>query len=142
MKLNPYLHFDGNCKEAFEFYVKHLGAKMVMCMTYADAPPQAGGPGEGCPPPPSDRIMHARLQLGDVVIMGSDVPAGYFREQAGFYVNLGLTEVKEAERIYQALSENGQVFMPLEETFWAKKFAMLQDRFGVPWMINVEKAGG
>ena len=141
MNLNPYLQFNGNCKEAFESYVKHLGAKMLLCMTYADAPLSSeSSPQPGCPPPMSDKIMHARLQLPDgSLIMGSDSPPGRFSAPAGFSLNIGLTDEKEAERLYHALSDQGQVFMPLEETFWAKKFAMFQDRFGTPWMINVEK---
>jgi PhnB protein len=114
MQISPYVCFNGNCKTAFDYYVKNLGAKMIMCMTYADAPPQSAGPGSAsCPPPPSDRIMHARIQLGENFIMGSDSPPERF--------------------------EKAQIFMPLGETFWAKKFAMLKDQFGVSWMINCEK---
>ena len=138
MKLNPYLSFNGNCKEAFEFYVMNLGAKMLMCMTYADAPKGAISP--DCGPAVSDKVMHARLEMLDgSVLMGSDAPEGRYAAPAGFHLNLGLTEVKDAERVFRVLSEKGQVFMPLEETFWATRFAMFADRFGTPWMINIEK---
>lgn len=138
MKLNPYLYFNGNCREAFDSYVKHLGATYLMCLTYADAPPSPAPAGDG-PPPPRDTIMHARLQLGEGILMGADAPPDRFHEMAGFSINLDTRDPKEAERLYAALSEKGQIFMPLEETFWAKRFAMFKDRFGVPWMINCEK---
>jgi PhnB protein len=140
MKINPYLNFDGNCQAAFEYYIKHLGAKMVMCMTHADAPPNSGQP-EGCTPADKARIMHARIQLGDGIIMGSDGPSGRYEKPAGFFINIAATNEKEAEKFYAALSDQGQIFMPLGETFWAKKFAMLVDQFGTPWMINLEKEG-
>lgn len=140
MKISPYICFNGNCKTAFDFYVKNLGARMVMCMTYADAPPQPGGPsGGGCPPPASDKIMHARIQLGEDFIMGSDSPPDRFEAPAGIFVNLTVTDPAEAERLYQGLSDKAQIMMPLGETFWAKKFGMLKDQFGVSWMINCEK---
>ncbi len=140
MQISPYVCFNGNCKTAFDYYVKNLGAKMIMCMTYADAPPQSAGPGSAsCPPPPSDRIMHARIQLGENFIMGSDSPPERFEAPAGVLINLTVTDPAEAERLYQGLSEKAQIFMPLGETFWAKKFAMLKDQFGVSWMINCEK---
>jgi PhnB protein len=138
MNLTPYLQYNGTCREAFDFYVQTLGAKMLMCMTYADAPPGEMDP--ACTPPVADKIMHARIELpGGGMIMGSDSPPGRYAAPAGFSLNLGLTDVKEAERIYQALSAKGQVVMPMEETFWAERFAMFTDRFGTPWMINVEK---
>ena len=141
MKLNPYLCFNGNCKAAFDYYIKHLGAKMIMCMTYADAPPQPESSQQqpGCKPTASDKIMHARIQLDEGVIMGSDSPPDRFQQPAGIFINLGTKDEKEAERFYAALSDKGQVFMPLGETFWAHRFAMLQDQFGIPWMINCEK---
>ena len=139
MQINPYLSFDGNCKTAFDYYVKNLGAKMVMCMTYADAPPVPAGQQGECPPPPSDKIMHARLQLGEGVIMGSDSPPGRYQAPAGVFVSVNTTDTAEAERIYQGLSEKAEIFMPLGETFWAKRFGMLKDQFGISWMINCEK---
>jgi len=142
MKLTPHLNFNGNCKEALDCYVKILGAKMLMSMTYGDMPK---GEGECSDPsykaPPTDKIMHARIELpnGGGTIMACDVPADRYEKPTGFDLAINLTNVTEAERIYGALSENGKVIMPLGETFWAKKFAMFEDRFGTPWMINVEK---
>ena len=139
MTLNTYLNFNGNCREAFDFYIKNLGAKMLMCMTYDEAPPQNSDPECG-EMPASDKIMHARIQLPDgSYIMGSDCPPARFSEQAGFSLNLGFNNVKDAERGYAAMSAKGQIFMPLAETFWADRFAMFKDQFGIPWMINVEK---
>jgi PhnB protein len=137
MKINPYLHFNGNCQTAFEYYVKHLGAKLVMSMTYADAPPQSSQ--QSCSPMDKAAIMHARIQLGDDFLMGSDCPPGFYQKPIGISVSLHVKEPKEAERIYAALSEKAEIRMPLGETFWAHRFAMLQDQFGTPWMINCEK---
>jgi PhnB protein len=141
MTTNPYLHFNGNCKAAFDYYVQHLGAKLVMSMTYADAPADASAPQspECSPSGAKDKIMHARLQLGESVLMGSDAPPGRFHELAGFSISLNVKTPEEAERLYAALTDKGVVFMPLGETFWAKRFAMFKDQFGVPWMINCEK---
>lgn len=138
MKLNPYLNFNGNCKAAFDYYVKHLSAKMVMCMTYADAPPNSGQ-SEGCTPPDKTKIMHARLEIGDYIIMGADCPEQFYQKPAGIFVSINTKDPKEAEKIYAALSQNAEIRMPLGETFWAHKFAMLRDQFGTPWMINCEK---
>ena len=134
MKINPYLHFKGNCAEAIALYEKVLGAKTVMKLTYADSPMA-----KDFPPETGSLIMHARLEIGDYVIMASDAPCDRYQQPQGLSVSLNVKEPAEAERIYKALSENGQVFMPLEETFWAKRFAMFSDRFGTPWMINCEK---
>jgi PhnB protein len=138
MKINPYLHFDGTCKTAFDYYVKHLGAKPLMSMTYAQAPASAANP-PGCEVPSGDRIMHARIQIGESVLMGSDTPEGQYRKPCGFFVSLEVENVDEAERFYAALSKDGEVQMPLGETFWADRFAMLEDQFGIPWTISLEK---
>jgi PhnB protein len=137
MKLNPYLHFNGNCQAAFAYYVKHLGAKLVMSMTYADAPPTAE---QGdCTGAAKDKIMHARLELDGNILMGSDAPPQFYQKPTGLSVSINVTDPKEAERIYAALSEKAEIRMPLGETFWAHRFAMLSDQFGTPWMINCEK---
>jgi PhnB protein len=85
------------------------------------------------------KIMHAKLAVGDMVLMGSDAPPGRFDKPKGFSVTLGLSDPAEAERIFAALAENGTVQMPLEQTFWAARFGMCVDRFGIPWMINCEQ---
>jgi PhnB protein len=85
-------------------------------------------------------IIHARMTIGDQVLMASDAPPGRYEKQGGFSINIGVTDPAEAERIYRALVENGTEIMPIAETFWAVRFGMLVDRFGIPWMVNCEKA--
>lgn len=101
---------------------------------YSEAPASADVPAG-----PRDRIMHAHLTVGDAVLMGGDSPPEYYAEPQGFCVSIGLDDPAEAERIYNALSEGGSVRMPIQETFWADRFAMFVDRFGIPWMINCRK---
>ena len=134
MKLNPYLHFNGNCREAMEFYAEVLGGKVLAMMTFADMPSDQPASQET-----RDLIVHARLAIGDELLMASDAPADRFEKPQGFSVTLNIKEPTEAERVYNALAEGGTVMMPVGETFWAQKFAMLKDRFGTPWMINCEK---
>ena len=135
MKLNAYLHFNGQCREAFETYARVLGGKLEGLMTYGEAPMD----GKECPAGERDKIIHVRLVAGDQVLMGSDSPPGHSAPLSGFSITIGVDSDAEAERIYKALSEGGKVFMPLEKTFWAKKFAMFADRFGTPWMVNYEE---
>ena len=136
MQLNAYLYFNGQCEEAFQFYEQLLGGKIEAMF------PHAGTPAEQYVPPEwRDKIMHARLSVGGSVLMGSDAPPGHYHEASkGFSVNIGLQDPEEAERIFHALAENGKVNMPIEKTFWAERFGMLVDRFGIPWMINCEGA--
>ena len=133
MQLNPYLLFNGQCEAAFRFYERCLGGKIVAMM------PHAGTPAEGQVPPEwRDKIIHARLVVGDQVLMGSDAPPDHFEKPQGFSVTLGIDNPIEAERLFNALAENGTVRMPIQQTFWALRFGMLVDRFGIPWMINCE----
>jgi PhnB protein len=134
LKLNPYLSFDGQCEEAFEFYARCLGGKIEAMMRYGESPMA-----EHVPPQRHERILHALLVVGDQVLMGADVPGRYGKPQ-GFSVSLQIDDPDEAERIFNALSENGTVTMPLERTFWAERFGMLVDRFGIPWMVNCDTA--
>lgn len=134
MQSNTYLFFDGECKAAFQFYEQCLGGKIDM-MTYGDAPMS-----EEIPSEQRDRIMHANLTVGGMVLMGSDTPPDGFKKPQGFSVNLQFDNLVEAERIFQKLAENGTVKMPFQETFWSTRFGMLVDRFGTPWMINVQPA--
>lgn len=134
MQSNTYLFFDGECKAAFQFYEQCLGGKIDM-MTYGDAPMS-----EEIPSEQRDRIMHANLTVGGIVLMGSDTPPDGFQKPQGFSVNLQFDDLVEAERIFQKLAENGTVKMPFQETFWSTRFGMLVDRFGTPWMINVQPA--
>lgn len=135
MKLNTYLGFAGNCKEAFKFYEQVLRGKAAMVMTYGESPMA-----DQASPEERDKIMHARLEFGDQVLMGSDAPSQMpFQQPQGFHISIGIDDPAEAERIYNALSEGGTVQMALQQTFWAVRFAMFSDRFGIPWMINCEQ---
>jgi PhnB protein len=134
MTSNPYLMFSGNCADAMKFYEKNLGAKVALKLTYGEAPAS-----ENCSAGMEKQIMHARLTIGGSVVMVSDCPPNRYAKPQGFSMSLSIEKPEEAERVFKALSENGTVMMPLEETFWAQRFGMLEDQFGVPWMINCEK---
>lgn len=135
MQSNTYLFFDGECEAAFKFYEQCLGGKIDGMMTYGDAPMS-----EEIPSEQRDRIMHANLTVGGMVLMGSDTPPDSFKKPQGFSVNLQFDDLVEGERIFHKLAENGTVKMPFQETFWSTRFGMLVDRFGTPWMINVQPA--
>lgn len=134
MRMNAYLIFNGQCEEAFRFYQRCLGGEIAALVRPGDVPdgtgPPAGNPG---------RILHARLLVGDAVLMGSDGCPERPEAHGGFHVTVNVDDPTEAERIFHALAEGGAVRSPLEETFWAERFGMVADRFGVPWMINCEK---
>ena len=134
MYLNAYLHFSGNCDEAFSLYEKVFGVKRLMSMTYGDSPM-----GAQSPPDVARKIMHTRLQVGDTLLMGSDSPPDRFQKPQGFSVNINCSSPEEADRVFSALSDGAQITMPIQETFWAKRFGMLTDRFGQSWMVNCEK---
>jgi PhnB protein len=134
MQINPYLQFDGDCVAAFKFYEQCLGGTIVMMMKASDTPMAAQ-----VPPDQQGVIVHARMMVGDKVLMGSDAMGGHYTAPAGFHVSLGIDEPAEADRVFAALAEGGTVNMPIQETFWAFRFGMLVDRFGTPWMINCEK---
>jgi PhnB protein len=134
MQLVPYVGFDSRCREAFEFYHRVLGGEIVAMFTHGETPAASH-----MPPEARDTIMHARLELDGATLMGGDAPPGIFERPRGFCVSLDVATPAEAERIFPALSEGGEVQMPLQETFWAERFAMFTDRFGTPWMINCEK---
>ena len=135
MQLNPYLIYNGQCEAAFKFYEQCLGGKIVMLMTHGESPMAEKTPEEW-----RDKILHAQLTIGDIVLMGSDSPPEYFEKPQGFSVNLQFEDVAESERVFQALAESGTVRMPIQETFWAKRFGMFVDRFGIPWMVNCSEA--
>ena len=135
MQLNAYLSFNGNCEEAFKFYEKALGAKIDGMMTHAASPMASQTPANW-----QNKIMHARLTVNGQVLMGSDVPSDRYQLPKGVSIALHVKKAEEAERIFQTLSVDAKVDMPLQETFWALRFGMLRDRFGIPWMINCEKA--
>jgi PhnB protein len=134
MKINPYLNFDGDCEEAFQLYAKVLGGSIQGVFHFGQSP-MAGHYGKEW----DGKVMHISMLVGDQVIAGSDAPVPHFQQPTGMRVCLELGNEAEAERIYPALSEAGKVEMELQETFWAKRFAMFTDRYGTPWMINVSK---
>jgi PhnB protein len=134
MKLHTYLNYGGNCAEAFAFYETHLGAKILASMTYGQMPGA-----KNLPPEQEKFILHARLALGDTVLMASDVPADRFQPMRSVYLSLNLDSSAEAERLHAILAEGGEIFMPMQETFYAHKFSMLRDKFGTNWMIIHEK---
>lgn len=132
MKIVPYLNFDGNCRQAFEFYQRVLGGEQPEFVTLDDMPM------DNMSDDWKDRILHARLQFGTQEIMGSDTPPdGYSRPQ-GVNVSLQHTDVADSERVFRELSSNGTIVMPWEEQPWGAMFGMVVDEFGIPWMINCE----
>ena len=137
MQLNPYLTFNGCCEAAFKFYERSLGGKIEAIVTHGDTP--AAGQ---LSPDWRNKIMHARLTAGGAVLMGSDAPSDRYEEPRGFSVALRFNDPADAYRVFQALSENGRVRMPIQKTFWAARFGMLVDQFGTPWMINCDPGCG
>ena len=134
MKLNPHVSFSGQCEAAFRFYEHCLGGKIVTMLTYGDSP-MAGQ----VPPEFHEKIVHATLTLGTNVLYGTDVLPEQYQPPSGFHLTIGLDDPEQAERIFQALSENGTVQMPLQKTFWAVRFGVLVDQFGVSWEINCKQ---
>lgn len=140
MKIEPYLMFDGNCAEAFAYYTEHLGGNVVFSMKFNEAPP-----GENCGPPElGDKIMHACIVIDGNTLMGSDAMSEQcpYEKPRGISLTLNPSTIAEAERLFAALSDGGEVQMPLAQTFWALRFGTCTDRFGIPWMVNLETEGG
>jgi PhnB protein len=135
MQLSVHLNFNGDCETAFKFYEKCLGAKITFSMPYEGSPLANEVPAEW-----RGKILHASLQVGDALILGADAPPGRYEKPQGFAVTLSPKDPAEAERIFVGLSDGGRVTMPMQETFWAARFGMLVDQFGIPWMINCPKA--
>jgi PhnB protein len=135
MQLNPYLHFNGDCEAAFQFYESALGAKIECLLAHEGTPAEDHVPAEW-----RKKILHGKMTLNGQTVMASDCPPGYYQQPQGFSINLGYRDPGEAERFFTALAEDGKVKMPIQETFWAERFGMLVDRFGIPWMVNCEKA--
>lgn len=134
MQLNPYLHFNGQCEEAFNFYQRSLGGKIEAMLSHQGTPAESCVPAEFC-----NKIMHARLILGDQVLMGCDATPDRYQKPQGFSANIQVANPAEAERIFGELAQDGTVQMPIQETFWATRFGMVVDRFGIPWMVNCSK---
>ena len=132
MKLDIYVNYKGNCREAFKFYEMHLGGKILMMSTFKDMPDSSNIPEER-----KNDILHARIEIGNSILMGADIP--HAEPMRSAYLSLSVESDSEAERIYSLLSEGGEIFMKIEKTFFASKFAMLRDKFGTNWMLLCEK---
>lgn len=134
MRVDPYLLFNGDCEVAFQFYEQLLGSKIEMMMPHEGSPAAGQVPKEWGP-----KILHASMTIGGSRLMASDAPPGRYSKPTGFSVSLSVESTAEAERIFAGLAENGQVQMPIAETFWALRFGMVVDRFGIPWMVNCDR---
>jgi PhnB protein len=137
VQLTTYLNYGGNCEEAFRFYEKHLGGKITMLMHHGEQP--------AAPNAASDSIrgvLHARMELGGTELLGADMPPDRFQPMRSAYLTLTLDSDQEADRVFALLSDGGQIFMPMQDTFYASRFAMLRDRFGTSWMLLHPKPQG
>ncbi|MGZ4814650.1 MAG: VOC family protein [Terriglobales bacterium] len=134
MQVNPYLSFNGRCEEAFNLYARVLNGKIAFMMKKGESPMA-----NQTPPEERNQIMHATLQVGNTTIQGADAPPQYYSKPAGFSVAISTKDLKEAERIFNALSQGGDVKMPFQKTFWSPGFGMFIDRFSIPWMVNCEQ---
>ena len=134
MKLLTYLNYGGNCEQAFRFYEQHLAGKITMMMTHGQQP----GLNE-VSPDWKNAILHARISIGETELMGADIPPDRFQPMRSAYLSLLVGSIDEAERIYALLSDGGQIFMAMQETFFAFRFAMLRDKFGTSWMLLHER---
>ena len=132
MKLDMYVNYPGSCEQAFRFYEQHLGGKITMMMTHQQQPDTANVPQDW-----KNAILHARIEFGDTVLMGADIPNAEPMRSA--YLTLRVDSDGEAERLYALLSAGGEIFMKMEKTFFASRFAMLRDKFGTSWMLLHEE---
>ncbi len=138
--IKPYISFKGNCEEAINFYKDKLGAEVLYMGRYGESPMADKAPGQG------DKIMHVSLQIGDSVLMACDnvFDGGDNPTTVGNNISLayGTTDVVEAERAFESMSDGATIVMPIQETFWAERFGMLTDKFGINWMFNCDKPQG
>jgi len=132
MKMNTYVNFAGTCAEAFRYYEKHLGATVGMMMTHGQAPDQSR-----VNPEWKDAVLHARISIGGTELMAADIPNA--QPMRSSYLALAMDSDLDAERVFSALSDGGQVLMPMQETFFASRFGQVRDRFGINWMILHER---
>ena len=133
MQFSPYLLFNGDCAEAFKLYEQLFGGKIESSSTFAGSPAA-----EHVPPEFGDKILHAAMTIDGQVIMASDAPPGQYAKPQGLSVAIGLKDRDKGEQIFNVLAEGGTVQMPYQKTFWASGFGMCVDRFGIPWMVNVD----
>lgn len=134
MNLYTHINFGGNCEEAFRFYEKHLGGKITMIMRKSDLPPEGPRPGGA-----DNAVIHVSMDVSDGKLIGNDVPPEHFKPIRSSYLYLSVDSSAEAERIYNAFGDGGEVTMKMAETFFATRFAQLRDKFGVLWTIIHEK---
>jgi PhnB protein len=134
MNVNTYLNFNGSCNAALKFYEEALGAKTLFKMTWGESPMA-----KDMPPEAQSWIMHATLAIGDGRIMCADAPPEQYKKPEGISVSLNVADKSEGERVFKALSRNGNVSMPFSQTFWSPGFGMCTDQFGIPWMVNCDQ---
>jgi PhnB protein len=137
MRLNTYLNYGGNCADAFKFYEEHLGGKIGMMMKHGDMPDPSK-----VMPEWKDAVLYATITIGDTVLMASDVPPDRWKPMRSAYLALNVGSDADAERLFALLAQGGEVFMPLQETFFATRFAQLRDKFGTSWMLIHERPTG
>jgi PhnB protein len=133
MQMSPYLSFKGQCEAAFTFYEQCLGGQLGTVFRYAGSPFA-----DQVPAAWQDKVMHGSLTLGDQVLLGADIAPDHYEEPKGFSLSLQIKSTTDGERIFHELGKDGRVVVPLEKTFWAVRFGMVVDRFGIPWLINCE----
>lgn len=134
MEFTPYLNFNGQCEVAFNFYQRTFGGKLEAMVNHEGTPAAQHVPAEWL-----KKIMLARLNVNGKVLMGADSQPNGYQTPKGFCVSIQVKEPKEADRIFNKLAEGGEVDLPIQQTFWAVRFGMLRDRYGIPWMINFEQ---
>ena len=133
LSVQPYLFFNGRCEEALNFYRDAIGADTQIVMRFKDAPPQ-----QGAMPHSGDKVMHATITVGDTMLMASDGQCADASKFEGFSLAINVPDETEADRVFNGLAKGGQVHMPLAPTFWAPKFGMVADKFGIGWMVSVQ----
>ena len=136
MQVSPYLSFNGQCEQAFAFYEQCLGGSCGPVFRYGGSPMADQVPDDW-----QDKVMHASITVGGLVLMGGDVVPLAYEQPKGFSLSLQMSSTADAERIFEELSQGGNVVLALEKTFWAARFGMVVDRFGIPWLINCEEPG-
>jgi PhnB protein len=133
MKLLTHLNFPGNCAQAFHYYERNLGGKIVALMKQSQTPGVSPKPGQ------EDAVVHARMEIGETVLIGNDVPLDRSQPMRSAYLYLSVDSAEEAERVYGLLMEGGEAYMPLQETFFASRFSQLRDQFGTLWTLINER---